>query len=604
MSLPLIFFVNGRKVVEENAEPETSLLEYLRKNLGLKGVKLACGEGGCGACTVMVSRYDHENKKIFHYTVNACLAPVCAMHGLAVTTVEGIGSIKTGLHPVQERISKSFGSQCGYCTPGIVMSMYTLIRNTGQPTTEQIETALEGNLCRCTGYRPILEGFKCFTKKSCGLGENCCMNRKQSDEEQELPSSSAMNASIPPDSTQDPIFPSELQQSNKLCKQSLKFIGERTNWFRPVTLKELLSLKRLYPEARIVIGNTEVGIEMRQKNMHYPVLICSSNVPELQKIQHIKHGIGIKMGANVTLTRFQEYLEEAVKELPEPVTRVFTALIEMLKWFAGTQIRNVASVAGNIMTASPISDLNPLFLASKVVLEVESEARGLRQIVMNEKFFKGYRKTALQQDEVMISLTIPFTQEGEYIYGFKQSHRKEDDIAIVNAGLWVRFENRSNTIADICLCFGGMAPITASAPKTCKALIGRTWDDTIVTDVCRLLPEEIQLPHGSPGGMENFRSSLMFSFFYKFYLNVQILLQKKLGLLKPKIPESYKCAVSPYKRDASKSSQYYEEVTDQQPSIDMVGRLVLHESAVKHSTGEAVFVDDIPEFKGWLIIWS
>uniref|UniRef100_A0A3B5AEM3 Xanthine dehydrogenase n=1 Tax=Stegastes partitus TaxID=144197 RepID=A0A3B5AEM3_9TELE len=141
-------------------DPEMNLLTFLRRKLGLTGTKLGCAEGGCGACTVMLSRYDPASD---HYAVNACLAPVCSLHLVAVTTVEGIGSVARKLHPVQERLARSHGSQCGFCSPGIVMSMYALLRNRPTPRMADVEEAFQGNLCRCTGYRPILEGFKTFT---------------------------------------------------------------------------------------------------------------------------------------------------------------------------------------------------------------------------------------------------------------------------------------------------------------------------------------------------------------------------------------------------------------------------------------------------------
>ncbi|XP_022085905.1 xanthine dehydrogenase/oxidase-like [Acanthaster planci] len=177
---PLVFFCNGKKVVVHHVKPELTLLAYLRTKLRLTGTKLGCGEGGCGACTVMISKYSPKDKTISHLAVNACLTPICSVHGMAVTTVEGIGSTKTRLHPVQERLAKAHGSQCGFCTPGIVMSMYTLLRNNPHPTMEEIESALEGNLCRCTGYRSILQGYKTFTKEGCCGGDtNCCMNNEQ-----------------------------------------------------------------------------------------------------------------------------------------------------------------------------------------------------------------------------------------------------------------------------------------------------------------------------------------------------------------------------------------------------------------------------------------
>ncbi|KAH8275939.1 hypothetical protein KR018_006839, partial [Drosophila ironensis] len=139
------------QVIDPNPDPECTLLTYLREKLRLCGTKLGCAEGGCGACTVMISRMDRKAKKIRHLAVNACLTPVCAMHGCAVTTVEGIGSTRTKLHPVQERLAKAHGSQCGFCTPGIVMSMYALLRNSEQPSMRDLEVAFQGNLCRCTG---------------------------------------------------------------------------------------------------------------------------------------------------------------------------------------------------------------------------------------------------------------------------------------------------------------------------------------------------------------------------------------------------------------------------------------------------------------------
>ena len=156
----LIFFVNGRKIVEPNPDPSQTLLTYLRNTLRLCGTKLGCGEGGCGACTVMVSKFNRRECKVEHLSVNACLAPVAGMHGLAVTTVEGFGGAGERLHAVQQRLANSHGSQCGFCTPGIVMSMYTLLRNKPLPSMEDVDTYFQGNLCRCTGYRPILEGVK------------------------------------------------------------------------------------------------------------------------------------------------------------------------------------------------------------------------------------------------------------------------------------------------------------------------------------------------------------------------------------------------------------------------------------------------------------
>ncbi|XP_053396021.1 xanthine dehydrogenase/oxidase-like isoform X1 [Mercenaria mercenaria] len=601
MSSELVFYVNGIKVVEENAEPETTLLQFLRQKLGLTGTKLGCGEGGCGACTVMVSRFDHYSKKICHFSVNACLAPLCSMHGMAVTTVEGIGSVKNGLHPVQERLAKSHGSQCGFCTPGIIMSMYTLLRNDPQPTIEHMEKAFEGNLCRCTGYRPILDGFRTFTKEYCAMGENCCKNKNGNNNLQledgvgtDLVKTKAF---LPLDATQDPIFPPELQNSTKFDTDYLIYRGERVVWHRPTKLDELLDLKSTYPDARLVVGNTEIGVEMKFKNMKYPVMIAPTHIPELVDITHTD--LGIRFGASVTLSRIDQELKEAIAKYSEPKTRVFTAVIEMLRWFAGYQIRNVAAVAGNIITASPISDLNPLFLACGAVLEVQSKESGRRQITMDEKFFLGYRKTALTSTEVVINILLPFTSKNEYFGGYKQAYRREDDIATVNSGIYVVFEDNSNVIKKLSLAYGGMAITTIMPTRTMAAVVGRKWDDSLVMDICRLLADDLPLQPGSPGGMVEYRRTLTISFFFKFYLSVQMQLQS-MHLSKTKVPSYLHSATAPFHRDPSKSTQIYQEVASGQREEDPVGRPINHLSAMKQATGEAVYIDDMPKFQNEL----
>nr|XP_022334415.1 xanthine dehydrogenase/oxidase-like isoform X1 [Crassostrea virginica] len=597
---PLVFYVNGRQVEESHPDPETTLLQYLRQKLKLVGTKLGCGEGGCGACTVMLSKYDPVSQTVRHFSANACLAPLCAMHGLAVTTVEGIGSVKNGLHPVQERIAKSHGSQCGFCTPGIVMSMYTLLRNNPLPTQAEMESAFEGNLCRCTGYRPILDGFRTFTKEYCQMGEKCCRNSNfmqcngNTDEglSSELFDSSKF---LPPDSSQDPIFPPALR-TDKYDTQSLTFMGERTIWYRPTSLKELLDLKHTYPEAKLVIGNTEVGVEIKLKNMHYKTMIAPSHIPELNKIS--KESDGITFGASVTLSMIEETLQDSINKNQDCQTRMYRAVVEMLRWFAGHQIRNVAAVSGNIMTASPISDLNPLFLAAGVTLTVASKDGGTRQIVMDEKFFLGYRKTAVKPEEVLISVKLPFTQQNEYFCGYKQANRREDDIAIVNSGIQVLFEPDSNTIKGMRLAFGGMAPTTVMATTAMQKCVGRKWEDDLVADMAEWLASDLPLPPGSPGGMTEYRRTLCISFFYKFYLTVLMQLKQKLpGVIQSKVPSSHKSATAIFQREPTKSTQVYEEVPSGQMEQDPLGRPLAHLSAAKQATGEAIYIDDIPLYE-------
>ncbi|KAK3093911.1 hypothetical protein FSP39_021700 [Pinctada imbricata] len=619
----------------------------------------------------MLSKYDPSNNSVSHFSANACLAPLCSMHGMAVTTVEGIGSIKNGLHPVQERIAKSHGSQCGFCTPGIVMSMYTLLRNNPKPTRSDMESAFEGNLCRCTGYRPILDGFKTFTKEYCAMGEKCCRNSTSATTNglvngQVNGEDGAMQNGIstelftpseflPLDSTQDPIFPPELK-THQFDQQSLIFKGERSTWYRPTTLSELIDLKSTYPDAKLVVGNTEIGVEIKLKNMKYPVMIASTHVPELNQIRC--HNDGVTFGASVTLTQIDETLKQIFQKEEEYKVRMYKAVVEMLRWFAGHQIRNVAAVAGNIITASPISDLNPLFLAAGAKLNVISKGNyyhtaspisdlnplflaagaklnviskgnyyhtaspisdlnplflaagaklnviskgGERSIVMDDNFFLGYRKTAVKPDEVVVSITLPFTQQDEYFGGYKQANRREDDIAIVNSGIRVLFEPNSNVVKEMALAFGGMAITTVMATKAMKNAIGRNWEEDLIQDMAGWLVEDLPLPSGAPGGMAAFRKTLCTSFFFKFYLMVQLELQSKHPcMVKSKVPSSYKSATPTFHREPSKSTQVYEEVAPSQPDLDPLGRPISHLSSSKQASGEAIYVDDMPRFENEL----
>lgn len=332
------------------------------------GTKLGCGEGGCGACTVMVSQItDRVHKKVKHLAVNACLIPVCAIHGMAVTTVEGIGSTRTKLHPVQERIAKAHGSQCGFCTPGIVMSMYSLLRSMPVPTMKDMEIAFQGNLCRCTGYRPIIEGYRTFTAEfACDMGEKCCKvngNGCNSTDDEGV-ALFEPNDFTPYDASQEPIFPPELVVSDVLDSHSIVFHGKAAIWYRPTTLDELLAIKSEYPNAKIIVGNTEVGVEVKFKHCRYPVLVMPTQVFEVTQI--VVTDSGVRVGSAVTLMDMEAALETQIQKLPEQETQIFKAIVDMLQYFAGKQIRNVASIGGNIMTGSPISDMIPIFTAAGI----------------------------------------------------------------------------------------------------------------------------------------------------------------------------------------------------------------------------------------------
>ncbi|CAH1407061.1 unnamed protein product [Nezara viridula] len=610
----LIFFVNGRKIEDNNIDPEWTLLYYLRKKLRLTGTKLGCAEGGCGACTVMISRYDWKNEKIVHYAVNACLLPVCALHGTAVTTVEGIGSVETKLHPVQERIAKSHGSQCGFCTPGFVMSMYTLLRfSSGRPSLKDIEIAFQGNLCRCTGYRPILDGYKTFvddkieSNYSCPMGNDCCQNRNKIPTTNSICSESIKNGIDnnlieksnflfnseefqPYDSSQELIFPPELAISDKLDRQSLVMKGPRVTCFRPVDLHEVITLKNKFPGAKIINGNTEVGVEVKFKNSLYPFLIIVNMVPELSAMSVEEDGV--KIGAAATLTDVETFLKEQIKLRESSVCKIYESIVEILQWFAGKQIRNVAAIGGNIMTGSPISDLNQILMACGAKLELRN-LDGSREVVMDEGFWTGYRKNIVKENEILCSITIPFSHKNQYFKSYKQARRREDDIAIVNAAFWLDLEGIE--IKKIKMAFGGMAPTTVLACKTASKLIGKNWDDIMLEEALMSLMDELTLAPSAPGGMVLYRRSLVLSFFFKFYLHVCLELEK-LGLIRPS-EKSCRSAIDQFHSLIPSSSQYISKDSPSEGEHDTIGLPVVHKSAFKHATGEALYCDDLPSFE-------
>ncbi|XP_060529120.1 xanthine dehydrogenase isoform X2 [Cylas formicarius] len=605
----LVFYVNGKKIIDSNIDPEWTLLYYLRAKLRLCGTKLGCGEGGCGACTVMVSRFDRGRNIVIHIPVNACLAPICSMHGLAVTTVEGIGSTKTKLHPVQERIAKTHGSQCGFCTPGMVMSMYVLLRQSPKPKMEELEETLQGNLCRCTGYRPILDGFKTFTEEweaqisgsyvngsdaSCGMGDKCC---KVQNGTTEIPAEGLFdpNEFSPYHPSQEPIFPPELKLLDVYDRQRLEIKGKNVTWYRPTKYIDFLSLKCTFPEAKIVVGNTEVGVETKFKRMFYPVIIQPTQIKELIEIS--EGGNGISVGASVTLTELGDFLKYQIRTQPEEKSRIFKAIVDVLFWFAGKQIRSVGSIGGNIMTGSPISDLLPILMACRVELEIEHLTNGLRTVVLDDKFFVGYRKSIIHADEVLKTVRIPFSTKSQYFKAYKQARRREDDIAIVNIAVNVIFENNSNIVSDIHLAFGGMSFKTITAPKTEANLKGLPWNKESVEMAFNWLLEDLPLDPSAPGGMIAYRKSLTLGLFFKAFLAISEQL--------PCINELNSTELSGSRgihESKQINSQYFKSGSTETGRYNVIQKPMVHLSAFKQAAGEAVYCDDLPRFENELFL--
>jgi len=329
----LRFYLNGTRVTIDNIDPEITLLEYLR-GIGLTGTKLGCAEGGCGACTVVVSQYNPTTKKIYHASVNACLAPLVSVDGKHVITVEGIGNTKRP-HPAQERIAKGNGSQCGFCTPGIVMSLYALLRNNPDaPSEHEIEEAFDGNLCRCTGYRPILDAAQTFSNKAgCGKatsngGGGCCMEKNGGEGggccKDGFKDDQPIKRFTPPGFIEynpdtELIFPPALRKHEF---KPLAFGNKRKKWYRPVTMEQLLEIKSVYPSAKIIGGSTETQIEIKFKAMQYSASVFVGDIPELR--QYSFKDDHLEIGGNVVLTDLEAIVQEAAKHYGPEKGQVFT----------------------------------------------------------------------------------------------------------------------------------------------------------------------------------------------------------------------------------------------------------------------------------------
>ncbi|KAM4836062.1 aldehyde oxidase [Thomomys bottae] len=598
----LLFYVNGRKVIEKNVDPETMLLPYLRKNLRLTGTKYGCGGGGCGACTVMISQYNSRTKKIRHYPVNACLTPICSLHGTAVTTVEGIGSTKTRIHPIQERIAKCHGTQCGFCTPGMVMSMYTLLRNHPEPTLDQLTDALDGNLCRCTGYRPIIETCKTFCKPSgcCQSKENgvCCLDQGVNglpELEEENKTSTVLFSDVeflPLDPTQELIFPPELMiMAEKQQQKGRVFSGARMMWISPVTLKELLEAKFKYPQAPVVMGNTSVGPEMKFKGVFHPVIISPDRIEELNVRKHTYNGL--TLGAGLSLAQVKDILADVVQELPEEKTQTYRALLKHLRTLAGQQIKSMASLGGHIVSRHFDSDLNPLLAVANCTLNLQSK-EGERQIPLNEQFLSKCPSGDLKPQEILVSVNIPYSRKWEFVSAFRQAPRRRNALAIVNSGMRVFFGEEGGIIKELSILYGGVGPTTICAKNSCLKLIGRPWNEEMLDAACRLVLDEVSLPGWAPGGKVEFKRTLIISFLFRFYLEVSQILKRMDPAHCPSLPDKYESALEYLHSRHHGQTLNYQNVNPRQIPQDPIGRPLMHMSGIKHATGEAIYCDDMP----------
>jgi xanthine dehydrogenase/oxidase len=548
----------------------------------------------------VISQYNPTTKKIYHASVNACLAPLVSVDGKHVITVEGIGNV-TSPHPAQERIAKGNGSQCGFCTPGIVMSLYALLRNNESPSEHEVEEAFDGNLCRCTGYRPILDAAQSFSANArCGKattngGSGCCMEKNANDggcckSNGTDDGSQPIKKFTPPGFIEyrpdtELIFPPQLRKHDF---RPLAFGTKRKRWYRPVTMQQLLEIKDVYPSAKIIGGSTETQIEIKFKAQNYSASVFVGDIPELR--QYSFSDEHLEIGGNVVLTDLEDICRRALEHYGGTKGQPFAAILKQIRYFAGRQIRNVGTPAGNLATASPISDLNPVFVASNATLVAKS-LNETTEIPMST-FFKGYRATALPPNAIIASLKIPVAREkGEYMRAYKQAKRKDDDIAIVNAALRISL-GEDDVVESVDLVYGGMAPTTIAAKKAASFLKGKKFTDLQTLEgVMSALEEDFDLRFGVPGGMATYRKSLALGFFYKFYHEVLA----GLNAIEAEVDTQ---AIGEIERDISSGEKDHKAA--EAYSQKVLGSEKPHVAAMQQCTGQAQYIDDIPVQKNEL----
>lgn len=493
-------WLNGKeRPIQEAQEP---LLQLLRRS-GLTAAKEGCGEGECGACLVAVQRLGADGRP--QYTpVNACLLPAGALAGERIITVEAL-SAGGELHPVQQALVATGGSQCGYCTPGFVMALFAEYYRAGREGFDR--EALSGNLCRCTGYRPIVTA-----------GETMGLPAADDPWLRADPlSGSAPEAHTPiPGLGGAPGFLAPLPRSGTAPapavgaapaggssdlagtdQTAISYSDQPV--FRPASLTELFTLTKAHPEAVLLAGGTDLGVELSLRGRRFPALIALDRIPDLQAITE---GDGyLELGASLPLTELRERLGGRIP-----------LLAELFPLFASLPIRNRATLGGNLATASPIGDGAPVLLALNAELGLVSPTG--ERILPLSQFFLGYRRTALAPDELIAGVRIPTTEPTRARF-YKVAKRQEDDISTVSAAFAIDLAP-DGTVTQARLAFGGVAATPARATAVEEFLHRRPWNQATVDQAAQMLESAFQ-PLSDHRGSAAYRRALLGSLLKRFW---------------------------------------------------------------------------------------
>ena len=473
---PIQFVRRGEIISLRNVPPTRTLLEVLREDLHCTGTKEGCNEGDCGACTVVLG--EAQGGHVKYSAVNSCIRLAHSVNGLALWTTEDLAARDGTLHPVQEALVQCHGSQCGFCTPGFVMSLFGVYQNHvvhGQPVTRALaQEALSGNLCRCTGYRPILDAAQHM-------------------------------ASLPPVAVDEAAVLKQLQQLKKLnsTPPTLTATDPGAAYLAPTTLAALLVARAAHPQAQLVAGCTDVGLWINKLHQNFEQVLDLTRVKELRRVERYRHHIAI--GAAVTLSdAFAALLQD------RPQLQAFT------QRFAGLPVRNSGTLGGNVANGSPIGDAMPLLIALGAHVVLMSQ-RGHREMPL-EALYTGYRKNVMAADEVLAWIKVPKPTPGEQLRVYKISKRFEDDISAVC--LAVRLHTRKGQVVQASMGVGGVAATPVRAVQTQAALSGQPWNATTVAAAAACLQTEFS-PISDMRATAAYRVQVLGNLLQRFWLESQ-----------------------------------------------------------------------------------
>jgi xanthine dehydrogenase small subunit len=441
------FVLDGKVVEAQGARRTTTVLDYLREQLHRKGTKEGCAEGDCGACVVMVGSLNASGQGVDYVPVNSCIQLLPTLDGKSVKTVESLKKPDGTLHPVQQAMVNCHGSQCGFCTPGIVMSLVNLVQLNSSPNRQDVSDALSGNLCRCTGYAPILDA----ASKACGNKAALKL-----DDAADVPLLKEIQRSSTP----------TLSLEGEIIVQPVVRTRKGNEFVSPATIAEVADYLVKHPTSTLLAGSTEVGLQVNKQYSRPDHIVYLGNVTELKQVKDTPQAWHI--GAVVSLT-----------EVESLVSKAYPDFAEVLRRFGSPPIRSTATLAGNIANGSPIGDTMPCLMALGATLTLR---RGDKtRTVSLDKFYTGQKQTVLQAGEFIEFVVLPKPQAGQVFRAHKVSKRFEQDISATCAA--ISYTLKAGKLSGVKLAYNGLAPSPCRAPKLEAVLEGKAPADVKESDL-------------------------------------------------------------------------------------------------------------------------